>query len=114
MAYIPSLPKEPLRIAGWFKHWEPTRIPTLHFIDAWTTNENDRFMDRTVPIPLNYIYEKVVVGRTDTMSDRERRELHVQQGEISFCQIFAKSGIGREDDNLASSDNNENDDSHGM
>ena len=34
------------------------------------------------------------------MSELERSEMHVQQGEVSFCRVFAKCGSGREDGTL--------------
>ena len=53
-----------------------------------------------VPVCIDDGCENVVVWRTSNMSERDRRELHVQEGEISFCRVFAKSGSGREDDNI--------------
>ena len=50
-----------------------------------------------VPVILDVICENVVVWRTEAMSENERRELHVQPGEICFCRVFAKSGSGRQD-----------------
>ena len=55
-------------------------------------------VDRLVPIILGSDCENVVVWRTKDMSERDRSDLHVQQGEISFCRVFAKSGSGREDE----------------
>ena len=66
-------------------------------------------MGRMIPVILDSICENVVVWRTDNMTDHERSELHVRQGELSFCRVSAKSGSGREDDNLASNDDSEDD-----
>ena len=107
MAYVPDSDKQPLRIAGLSKHWEPTRIPTPRFIDAWTTNENAGLVGRLVPVILDSTCENVVVWRTEDMSERDRSDLHVQQGEISFCRVFAKSGSGREDEALEPEEDND-------
>ena len=57
-------------------------------------------MDGLIPVILDSTCENVVVWRAENMSDRERSEMHVQQGEISFCRVFAKSGPSREDGTL--------------
>ena len=102
--------KKPLRIVGFSKHWEPSRIPIPRFIDAWTTNENDGLTENTIPVILDSICENAVVWRTENTSDREKSELHVQQGEIiSVCRLFVKSGPGRENDTLEPQDGNADD-----
>ena len=66
-------------------------------------------MNSMILVILDSICENVVVWRTVDMTDRERSELHVRQGELSVCRVSAKSGSGREDDNLASNDDSEDD-----
>jgi hypothetical protein len=41
------------------------------------------------------------------MSERDRSDLHFQQGEISFCRVFAKSGSDREDEALEPEQDND-------
>jgi hypothetical protein len=110
IAYIPGTHREPLRIAGLSKRWEPTRIPTPRFIDAWTANEKDGLSDILVPVLLGSTCENVVVLRAENMSDKERRELYVQHGHICFCSVFAKSGSGRQDATSIGGDSNVDDD----
>ena len=49
---------------------------------------------------LDSICENVLVWETENMTDRERSELHVQQGEIRFCRVLAKCWLERENDTL--------------
>ena len=109
MVYIPDSTRDPLRIAGLSKLWEPRRIPTPRFIDAWTSHDKDMASD-LIPAILDSSCENVVVWRTTNMSESEKRELHVQDGEISFCRVFAKSGFGREYDNPEPHTNDNEDD----
>ncbi len=96
MAYIPGI-REPLRITGLSRHWEPTRIPTPRFIDAWSANEKDGPSDRVVPVLLDVHCENVVVLRAANISDIEMRDMYLKQGQICFCRVYAKSGLGRQD-----------------
>lgn len=92
-AYIPDGKREPLRIAI-TNSWQPTRIPTPRFMDAWSSYEDE--VVTSVPVLLDDNCENVVVWRTQGMSSRVRQELHVAEGEISFSRVYAKSGSGRD------------------
>ncbi len=70
-------------------------------------------MDCLIPVILDSTCENGVVWRAENMGERKRSELHVQQGEIIFCRVFAKSWSGREDGTLGpemKGDENEDDD----
>lgn len=110
LAYIPGSEREPLRIAGVSKIWEPKRIPTPRFIDAWTTNENQGSVNYLVPVILDSTCENVVVLRAENITERERSELHFNEGEICFCKVFAQSGSGHQDGPRMEGDEDEEDD----
>ena len=93
-AYIPNDGRDPIRMAI-TNTWEPTRIRTPRFMDAWCTYENKALL--SVPVLLGTNCENVVVWRTKEMTTRQRQELYVEEGEISFSRVFAKSGSGRDD-----------------
>jgi hypothetical protein len=57
-AFIPNSDQEVLRIAI-TRTWEPRRIPTRRFIDAWTANENEG--KDNVPLVLALDCENMVV-----------------------------------------------------
>ena len=97
LAYIPGSEREPLRIDGVSKNWEPNRIPTPRFIDAWTTNENQGSVNGLIPVILDSTCENVVAWRAESITERERSELHFNKGEICFCRVFAQSGSGHQD-----------------
>jgi len=96
-AYIPDGNREPLRIAI-TNSWEPPRLRTPRFMDVWSTFEDE--VVESIPILLDENCENVVVWRSQGMSASLRKELHVEEGEISFSRVFAKSGSGRIDTNL--------------
>ena len=85
----------PLRIVVLSRRWEPARVTTPRFIDAWTCNEEEatKYM---VHVVLDANCENVVVWRPGDLKDRQRNELFVGQGDISYCRVYAKSGSGRE------------------
>jgi hypothetical protein len=109
LAYIPGSEREPLRIDEVSKLWEPKRIPTPRFIDAWTTNENEGSVTGLLPVILDSTCENVAVWRAESITERERSELHVNQGEISFCKVFAQSGSGHQDEPQMEGDEDEDD-----
>ena len=92
LAYIPGSEREPLGIVGLLKLWEPKRIPTPRFIDAWTTNENEGSVTGLLPVILDSTCENVAVWRAESITERERSELHVNQGEISFARYSPNLG----------------------
>ena len=85
----------PLRIAVLSRRWEPARVTTPRFIDAWTCNEDDEAIKLVVPVLLYENCDNIVVWRPGDLNDRQRDELFVGQGDISFCRVYAKSGGGR-------------------
>jgi hypothetical protein len=93
-AFIPNTDRRVLRIAI-TRTWEPRRIPTPRFIDAWTANEDEG--KDNVPVLLALDCENVVVLKSSGISDRQRSDLYLEEGELNFCRIFAKSGSGREE-----------------
>ena len=93
-AYIPDGIRSPLRIAI-TNTWEPRRLRTPRFTNAWTAFEDE--VQKHVPVLIDDTCENVVVFRTEGMSARIREELHVGEGEINFSKVYAKSGSGRED-----------------
>ena len=93
VAFIPSSDREVLRIAI-TRTWEPRRMPTPRFIDSWTTVEKEG--KDQVPVVLGSNCENVVVMNLSGITDRDRRQLYMEEGELSFCRVFAKSGPGRE------------------
>ncbi len=93
-AFFPNIDREVLRIAI-TRTWEPRRIPTPRFIDAWTANEDEG--KDNVPVALALDYENVVVLKSSGFSDRQRRDLYLEEGELNFCRIFAKSRPRREE-----------------
>ena len=72
IAYITGTRQAPLRIAGLSKRWDPTRIPTPRFINAWTANEKDGLSDSLAPVLLNSDCKNIVVLRAGNMSDKEK------------------------------------------
>jgi hypothetical protein len=50
-----------------------------------------------VPVLLGNNCENVVVWKPGELDGSARSELFVDNGEISFCRVYAKSGSGRED-----------------
>ena len=50
-----------------------------------------------VPVLLHDHCENVVIWKPCDLDDRERKELFVSRGEMSFSRVYAKSGSGRED-----------------
>ena len=94
-ATIPGEYREPLRIAVLTKRWEPARIPTPRFINAWTCKESEGFPDKTLVFLGSYC-ENAVVWKPGDLDGQQRRELFVEKGEISFSRVYAKSGSGRE------------------
>ncbi len=78
------------------KRWEPSRIPTPRFIDDWNCNESDG-PDEMVPALFGHNCENVVVCKLGELDGSARSELFVDNKEISFCRVYAKSGSGRED-----------------
>ena len=92
---ITSENREPLRIAVLKKRWEPARIPTPRFINAWTCKESEGSQNM-VPVLLDSHCENAVVWRPGDLDGSKRRELFVENGEMSFSRVYAKSGSGRE------------------
>ena len=92
-AYIPNTDREVIRIAI-ARTWEPRRIPTPRFIDAWTANENEG--KDNVPVVLGRNCENVVVLKCKGITNQHRRDMYMEEGELNFCRVFAKSGVGRE------------------
>ena len=86
-AYIPYGNREPLRIAITYS-WEPTRLRTPRCMDVWSTFEDE--VVESIPILLDENCENVVVWRSQGMSASLRKDLHVEEGEISFSRVFAK------------------------
>ena len=95
-ANIPGEIRAPLRIAVLQKRWEPTRVPTPRFIDAWTCFESDGD-DSLIPVLLDSYCENIAVWRPSELDARQRMEMFVDEGEMSFARVYAKSGSGRED-----------------
>ena len=87
-AYIPDGNREPLRIAI-TDSWEPTRLQTPTFMNVCSTFEDE--VVESIPILLDANCENVVVWKSQGMSARLRLELHVEEGELSFSRVFAKS-----------------------
>ena len=85
----------PLRIVVLSRRWEPARVTTPRFIDAWTCKE-DEAIKHMVPVLSDENCENVVVWRSGDLNDRQRDELFVGQGDIRFCRVYDKSGSGRE------------------
>ena len=50
-----------------------------------------------VPVLLSSYCENVVIWKPGELNDSKRNDLFVDNGEISFCRVYAKSGSGRED-----------------
>ena len=50
-----------------------------------------------LPVLLTKYYENVVVWRPGELDAKQRKEMFVLEGEISFARVYAKSGSGRED-----------------
>ncbi len=65
-AFIPNIGGEVLRIAI-TRTWEPRRIPTPRFTDAWTANENEG--EDNAPIVFALECENVVVLKSSGISD---------------------------------------------
>jgi hypothetical protein len=61
-------------------------------------------LEQMVPILLSPFCENVVVWRPGELDDRERREMFVDEGEISFARVYAKSGSGRDDNSPLTDD----------
>ena len=95
-ATIPGEDREPLRIAVLNKWWKPSRIPTPRFIDAWTSNESTG-SDVMLPVLLTTYCENIVVLRPGELDAKQRKDMFVVEGEISFARVYAKSGSGRDD-----------------
>ncbi len=65
-----------------------------------------------VAMIFDYICENVVVWRTQSMSESNRRGLHVQEEKINCCCVFSKLNSGRENANFKPDKGyNEDDDS---
>jgi hypothetical protein len=64
------------------------------FMDTWCCNERES-LSRQVPVALGRHCENMVARTSRTMNDKERKELFVEEGEISFSRVYAKSGYGR-------------------
>ncbi len=92
-AFIPNTDREVLRIAI-TRTWEPRRIPTPEFIDPWATNQDEG--KDNVPVVLALDCENMIVLKSSGISDRQRRDLHLEEGELNVCRIFAKSRLGKE------------------
>ncbi len=67
-------------------------------------------MNGLVPVILGSTCENVVVWKAESIVERERSELHVNQGEISFCKVLAQSGPGHQDGPQMEGDEDEDDD----
>ena len=93
-AYIPNEGREPICIAI-TNTWEPTRVRTPRFMDAWSTYKNQALL--SVPVLLGKYCKNVVVWRTKEMTVRQRQEFYVDEGKVSFSRVFAKYGSGRDD-----------------
>jgi len=65
------------------------------FVALWVCNENESLSQR-VPVILRPSYENMIVWRSHTMNDRERKALFVDEGEIRFSKEYAKSDFGRD------------------
>ena len=73
-------------------------------------NENQGSVNDLVPVILDSACKNVVVLRAENITERERRELHFNQGEICFCKIFAQSESGHHDGPPMEGDEDEDDD----
>ena len=87
--------RDPLRIVVLKKRWEPARIPTPRFINAWTCKESEGSQNM-VPVLLDSHCENAVVWRPGDLDSSKRRVLFVENGEMSFSRVYAKSGTMRE------------------
>jgi hypothetical protein len=67
-------------------------------MDVWSTFEDE--VVESIPILLDASCENVVIWRSQGMSASLRKELYVEEGEISFSRVFAKSGSRRIATNL--------------
>ena len=88
-----------MRIAVLRKRWEPKRIPTPRFTEAWVCNETDTTLEMA-PNILNALCEYVVVWRSQIMCEQESKDLFVESGEMCFNRVYAKSGDGRESEEI--------------
>ena len=95
-AFIPNTDREVLRIAI-TRTWEPRRIPTPRFTDAWTANEDEG--KDNVPVMLCANCENIVVLNTYGITDQISRDLYLEEGELFFGRVYAKSGHEREASN---------------
>ena len=94
VAFIPNSDREVLRIAI-TRTWVPSmRIPTLRFIDAWATNWKEG--KDNIPVMLCEYCENIVVLNTNGITERISRGFYLEEGELYFCRVYAKSGQGRE------------------
>ena len=95
-AFIPNSDREVLRIAI-TRTWEPRRIPTLRFIDAWASNCKEG--KDNVPVVLCENCENIFVLNAYGITDRISINVYLEEGELYFCRVYAKSGPGREASN---------------
>ena len=77
------------------KLWEPARILNPIFIDAWTCKESEGSQDM-VHVLLDSKCEHAVPWKPRDLNETQRRKIFVEDGEISFSRVYAKSGSGRE------------------
>ena len=92
-AFIPNSDREVLRIVI-TRTWEARRIPTPRFIEALATNWKKG--KDNVAVMLCENCKNIVALNTYGITDRISRDLYLEEGELYFCRVCAKSGPGRE------------------